>query len=149
MLAPHILLSIAQVATVGPVAKAATAAGPMIAAAAAGSADPAFTGNVASSAALLLSIAVAIFSIATFFRRQPPIGEQMHKEFATKEELKVAEKAAADSVRRIHQRIEQVLHDVNRNHADSEAARGRLFGQVEGIIDSLAEMKQDIRDSRS
>lgn len=121
-----------------------TGAAPM-AAVANGPSDAGFTGNTVMALSLLIGTVASVFGIAAFFRRQPPIGEQMHQAFATKEELAVARKEAAESVRRIHQRIDVVLHEVSKNHADSELARGRLFGQVEGISDAIAAMRHDLR----
>jgi ABC-type bacteriocin/lantibiotic exporter with double-glycine peptidase domain len=114
--------------------------------------DPSFLGNFVLAAIAIAGVVVAIMSA----RRTPPLAEEIRKEFATKDQIaelrKETVKAMAElrtetaaTVRRIHERIEAMVNQMHRNHADSEQARGRLFGQMEGISRAIEDVKEDLR----
>lgn len=103
--------------------------------------SPAFAGNYyLATLALVAAVAVIIQAMAAA-RRQPPIGEQMHQEFATKAELAVARNESAGSVRRIHERIEMLITEMNRTNQDAERARGNLFSKAETIEKDVRELR--------
>lgn len=81
----------------------------------------------------LVGIAASVVAIIAAFRRQPPIGEQLHQMF-----LPRAEHAA--EVQRLDGRISESFEEISRVRAMHTQAFGsfeRAVGRVEGKLDSM------------
>jgi hypothetical protein len=108
-------------------------------------ADANFTGNTVMVLISLATGSAAIIGVFIQSRRQPPIGEQMHKEFATKQELESVRKEASDSMRRVHARIDALIESNDGFFRESERSRGHLLGKVESIERDLRELSGFLR----
>jgi hypothetical protein len=73
---------------------------------------------------------------------------QVHAHFATKEEVETIRTEAAASIRRVHERIDELTRELSRTHADSERARGSMFGKLELITEQIKQLHDDLKDQR-
>lgn len=98
------------------------------------------------AAGLIVSIGTNVLLAIAAFRRQPPIGEMLHKEFATKAEMEVVRTEAANSVRRLHQRIDDLISGNDVYFREAERVRGNMLAKIETIEKSLATLHSEIRE---
>src|SRR5262245_36843840 len=82
-----------------------------------------FIGLWVLAASVIINLVGSVVTIIVAFRRQPPVAEMMHAAFATKIECEQLRTETADSFRRIHGRVDQLVSENNRNFADAERAR--------------------------
>lgn len=110
--------------------------------------SPALVGNWIVALAILSPIAslgVAVVFGVLNQRRRPPLGEMLHADFATKEEVDAIRNDSSASIRRVHERIDELTRQVNASHADSERARGLMLGKLESITEQLKQLHDDFR----
>lgn len=114
-----------------------------LAASASGASSPSaeFTGNWVLVACTVLgtlgAITLGVVSLIVSSRRQPPLGEEMHRDFASA-------KRVDDDIQRLHSRIDDLEDKMDhateiqtKNQGDAERSRGRLEGKLDAICERL------------
>lgn len=91
--------------------------------------SPEFTGNTILVIATLLSMAVSVASLVRSGRRQPPIAEEMHKEFVRREEWDQSGQRLHDRIDETQCSIKELHREVGKGFQDVERALGRIEGK--------------------
>jgi hypothetical protein len=101
-------------------------------------ANAAFTGNtvfvLSAIGGGLISGACSIIGLIIAARRNPPMGEQMYKEFARLKDVDVEIQRVHKRVDESNDRVDKVNELLSKNQHDAERARGRLEGKLDMLI---------------
>lgn len=99
--------------------------------AAAANPEATYTGNFVFTMALITGAVVGVVSLIYMGKRNPPLSEEMYRDFATRKEFGDQNTACDESFRRVYTRIEKEIDGCNKRFLNIERDLGRIEGQIE------------------
>lgn len=109
-------------------------------------ASDAFTGKtvlVLVGAASLFSNVVMAWAMA---RRVPPVQEELYRNYVTSAEFEKLRHELASDTGGLHKRIDALISEIHRVHADAERARGRMSGEMEAVTTAVSELREWMKE---
>lgn len=102
----------------------------LIAAAAPGTSPTSeFTGNTLMVIGQLVTVVVSVAALWKSSSRQPPIEEEIHKEFVRREEWDQSGQRLHARIDETNESIKELHHEVGKGFQDVERALGRIEGK--------------------
>lgn len=100
-------------------------------------ANAAFMGNLVGAIIGIGGFVCGVIGIVLAAKRQPPVAEQMYKEFARSEDVDTEIQRVHTRVDESNARVDKVNELLSKNQHDAERARGRLEGKLDMLISHL------------
>jgi hypothetical protein len=91
----------------------------------------------------VIGAAVGALGVWAAFRRNPPLPEQMHRDFVSRLDFDHQRSQRDDEVRRLHERINSFEGKMAQIHQDHE----RALGLIEGRLDGISRKLDDLNDT--